>query len=163
MQTGFYMVTFSLPPEMPSHITELTKIVNLECHFSCHKLQQFLLFTDSSYMLDSSLYPLWGFVKLPLASPKESYKDCSPVLFVVPYDLCLLLQLYTFIPPTNTAWGPVVEKNKLDSILDLFLIPNSNPCVLLPVLSHAGPAPFVKECYLKPETTEWPHSQGSNL
>ena len=50
MQTGFYRVTFSLLPEMPSHITELTKIVILECHFNCNKLQQFLLFTDSSYM-----------------------------------------------------------------------------------------------------------------
>ena len=50
MQTGFYRVTFSLPPERPSHITELTKIVILECHFNCHKLQQFLSFTDSSCM-----------------------------------------------------------------------------------------------------------------
>jgi len=50
-----YRVTFSLPPEMPSHITELTKIVILECHFNCHKLQQFLLFTDSSYMTVSQL------------------------------------------------------------------------------------------------------------
>ena len=50
MQTGFYRVTFSLPPEILSHITELPKIVILEHHFNCHKFQQFLLFIDSSYM-----------------------------------------------------------------------------------------------------------------
>lgn len=50
MQTRIYRVTFSLPPEIPSHITELRKIVILECHFNCHKFQQFLLFTHYSYM-----------------------------------------------------------------------------------------------------------------
>ena len=50
MQTGFNKVTFSLPPEILSHITEFLKIVILECYFNCHKFQQFLLFIDSSYM-----------------------------------------------------------------------------------------------------------------
>ena len=54
--------------------------------------------------------------------------------------------------------GPIVtEKNKPDSILDLVLSPHL--CALLPVLSHADSAPFVKECCLEPEIYRIAHSQ----
>ena len=52
------------------------------------------------------------------------------------------------------------QENKPDCILGLFF--GYNPCSLLPVLSHAGSVPLVKECGLQHEIYKIVHTQGSD-
>ena len=125
MQTGIYRVTFSLPPEIPSHITELPKIVILECHFNCHKFQQFLLFTDSSYttitatknfgnIVISSLYRWenWGAERvtclmLPRKSTVNMFLECKCLtLCFVFHSVFLLYHSFhhiLFLLPSNSS------------------------------------------------------------
>ena len=60
------------------------------------------------------------------------------------------------------ARGNVTKKNKPDFIYWIYSF-SSNLNALLPVLSHAGSTPYIKDVASSPEIYMIVHSQGSDL